>query len=550
MGFHGVGRHIIAVSMLLISIMLIPDACLAVTVSLTRGMSIIGIPSATSSTFSSCDLLYLNSSTRKSCQYSKSGPFVMYDTAYKTGDQTDCGNAYRSAASMQPGTGYFLRMNRSCEVSFTPPAIIDMTLKLGMDIISAPARTTADDIARICGSKDAIFGYMKSSSSSCWYDDHGYFIGYNGSINNTGDCGSNYISTDTMEPYVGYFVRFLGKNGDGKSPCYLRFTNGVLTEAPLSTTTSIGQTTTSRSTTTTITPRSSTTSMKTTTTKQITTTSVASGSVVVVDSTIVLTQSFDGGGKTYKHGPNLGDMPLFSLTGSNVVLSNVIIDDGDQSYGTYAAIAIGGTDNIVQDVTVDHCQRYGVVFTQATRGIARRVTILKAQHGISGSSGSTGVWNPSVDCIIENCNIRGQIIDGIKLKNMLRTIVRNNTIDVYPFNPGYVNIPTTDARYGEVYTKSGIYVASTDTASKDCIIENNTVFQSAQSSYSNIGILANQDQTRDLTVFSSGNRITKNTISGMWKGIWLRGSNYYVALNSITSVVYQIDNDGNNNTIV
>ncbi|MCX6820847.1 MAG: right-handed parallel beta-helix repeat-containing protein [Candidatus Aenigmarchaeota archaeon] len=263
---------------------------------------------------------------------------------------------------------------------------------------------------------------------------------------------------------------------------------------------------------------------------------------IIVDSTIKLTSSFDGGGRTYKHGPNLGDNPIFSLTGTGVTLSNVVLDD-DNFNGVSGTCALGGTDNTIQDVTLNNCQRYGLIFTKATRGTIRHVTITKAQHGISGSSGSVGEWNPSTDCVIEDNYISGMIIDGIKLKNMLRTTVRNNVIDVYPSNPGYIGDTTT-------YTKSGIYLAASDTANKDCTIENNYIYQSAPHALKNRGILVNPDQTSVTSVYSSGNRIVENYMEGMEYGIVVKGNDYYLADNTMAKVNTPILDQGTGNTIV
>jgi parallel beta-helix repeat protein len=516
-----------------LSYALFVDAAIAATVSLPMGMNLIGVPSATASTFTECDIAYLNSSSNRSCQYSTKGPLVFFDTNPSAGGATDCGSNYRSASVMQQGLGYFVRASKACDISFTVPSTVDVTLVRGLNIVSVPVRTIIDDVARICGDKTKIIGYFNSSSdTSCRYDRNGYFIRYDPSINGMGDCGSNYVSDDALEPFVGYFVRFMGRNGDGQSPCMLRYQEGRIVEIPISSST----TTSSKSTTTTSARSSTTTSLAKSSTTTI------SGGVVIVDSTIVLTSSFDGGGKTYRHGPNLGDYPMFRLSGTGVTLSNVILDDNN-FLGTYAAAVVSGIGNTLQDSSLINCQRYGIVFQTATRGTIRRVTVQKAQHGISGSSGSVGEWNPSTDCVIENNTISGMIIDGIKLKNMLRTIVRNNVIDVYPFNPGYIGGTAT-------YSKSGIYFAATDTANKDCIVANNTIFQSAPHALKNRGILVNPDQTVHTNVVSTGNRILNNSMRDMEYGILIKGNYYYVAGNHFDDVATTIANTGTNNTVV
>jgi len=271
----------------------------------------------------------------------------------------------------------------------------------------------------------------------------------------------------------------------------------------------------------------------------------------IVNSTITYgsgqsNQVYDLGGVTYQRGSSLGDKELLRLLGTNNVLKNFNIDDSNLS-GVTGVASIGGVDNRIEDATLDNCQRYGFIFVGANRAILRRLTIKKGQHCISGSSGYVGDWrNPSIDCIIENCNISGMIIDGIKLKQMLRTIVRNNVIDVYPKYPGYDGGTTT-------YSKSGIYFAGTDTANKDCVIENNTVIQSLPTPSglsNNRAVLINSDQTAVPDVFSSGNKVINNTFKNVYTGAWIRGNNYYLANNAMTGVTVPYDNDGTGNIII
>jgi len=227
---------------------------------------------------------------------------------------------------------------------------------------------------------------------------------------------------------------------------------------------------------------------------------------------------FDLSGVTYKRGPNLGDKQIVALGGRLNVLKNFRLDDSGLS-GVSGVAALGGVDNVVEDAYLDNCVRYGFIFGYgALRNTFRRITIRKCQHGISGSSGSTGEWNTAriqTDCVIENCDISGMQIDGIKLKQMVRTIVRNNKIDVYPFYP-------------EISSKSGIYFAGTDTASKDCIVENNTIFQSAPTPSgiaTSRAVITNPDQLAVPTVVSTGNVVRNNIFSDMSTGVWIRGSN-------------------------
>jgi len=256
-------------------------------------------------------------------------------------------------------------------------------------------------------------------------------------------------------------------------------------------------------------------------------------------------QTFDLGGVTYKRGTSLGDKQVVSLTGMGNILRNFKVDDSGLS-GVSGAVSLGGTDCRIEDAELDNCIRYGFIFGfGALRCTYRRLTIKKCQHGISGSSGSTGEWNSAriqTDCIIEDCDISGMQIDGIKLKQMLRTIVRRNKIDVYP-------------KYPEISSKSGIYFAGSDTASKDCIIENNTIYQSAPTPAGvsvSRAMLINADQTVAPTVVSSGNKIRNNVMRDMKTGVWLRPNTkgWYLEANQMIGVATPYDNDGANNTII
>jgi hypothetical protein len=260
-------------------------------------------------------------------------------------------------------------------------------------------------------------------------------------------------------------------------------------------------------------------------------------------------QTFDLGGVTYKRGVNLGDKPLLELTGTLNVLRNWRIDDSNLS-GVTGTVKLGGTDNYVEDGYLDNCIRYGMFFngSNAVRCGYRRITIRKCQHGISGGSGSPGQWAPSVDCVVEDYDISGMQIDGIKLKNMLRTIVRRNKIDVYPFNP-------------EISSKSGVYFAATDAPNDGCIVEDNIIYQSSPAS-GNRAVLVHPDADVNGVVVtthpSANNVIRNNDLRGMSTGVWLRkgygatigSANYYQVLNNkITSIPTPYDDDGIGNVI-
>jgi parallel beta-helix repeat protein len=238
---------------------------------------------------------------------------------------------------------------------------------------------------------------------------------------------------------------------------------------------------------------------------------------IVVNETIFISNNFNGAGKTYIHGPNLGDLPLFRLIGSGATLSNLTVDD-NHFLGVWSAVDIGGTDNTVEYVTLKNSSRYGLTFGGALRGTYRHITIEECQHGISGSSGQLSDWNPSVDCLIEDCYIQGMSVCGIKLKNFLRLTIRNNQIDIN-------SDPSSN--------KSGIYFAGSDTASKFCLVENNNVFSSTP--HRGYGINIHQDTDPDI-VFSEGNVVRNNKITGTNIGIRLTGSHFNIYNNEMINV--------------
>jgi parallel beta-helix repeat protein len=498
----------------------------------------------------------------------------MYDTAYKTGDQTDCGNPYKTVPIMQAGIGYFLRANRSCEFSFDPPSTIDVTLVYGMNIISVPTRTTVDDIARICGIKDAIFGYMKSSSSSCWYDDHGYLIGYNGSINNTGDCGTSYITTDTMEPYIGYFVRFLGRNGDPTKPCYLRYVNGVLSEAPLSTTTSIGQTTTSRSTTTT--SQSTTTSVSSIQPVSFTV-GIEGASYVARNSTghamlsnakfVMLMNSLsplvksgqtvlikDGLYPVDSHidwqasgSTIIGQSPsailqssrsFFSSSmmrigggqSSRITVTNLTFDNNLTDNG-YPPLIVVGSYNTVRGCRFLNIQQYGLLAYGADHFIFAGNYIEKAQYGIATGGGWDGsVMNPwDSDGIIANNTIRDARDVGIKLRWCRNVTVYGNDIDVgYRTwgKAGYDNghWGTSVGSDSPINGSTGICFYQADGPDINVTVRDNTIYDSVKSgSVLPAGITISPDVPSNNPgypgPFSSGQVIANNTIRDVYFGI-------------------------------
>jgi hypothetical protein len=146
---------------------------------------------------------------------------------------------------------------------------------------------------------------------------------------------------------------------------------------------------------------------------------------ITVNSTIVLTKSFDGGGKIYKHGPYLGDYPIFRLIGTGITLSNVVIDDSN-FIGTYSPCVVSGDRNSIKYCTLRNCLRYGFTTLSATNFYIGYNTIESAQYGISGSGGTSKFG------VIEHNNIRGVTNCGFKIKNMQNVVVRYNYVDLAP----------------------------------------------------------------------------------------------------------------------
>jgi hypothetical protein len=254
---------------------------------------------------------------------------------------------------------------------------------------------------------------------------------------------------------------------------------------------------------------------------------------ITVDSTIVLTSSFDGGGNTYLHGPNLGDKPLFNIKGSGVTLSNAIIDDNNFS-GVSGAVRLSGDGNSIKYCTLNNCVRYGFYVASATDFYIGYNTINKAQHGISGATGGgNSYWG--VDGVIEHNTVRGMIIQGIKLKAFRNVVVRYNYVDTTP-----------------LYGHNPIGICFNDDApSVNVIVENNTVEQTAPGVTAfTYGVYAGkQPSIVDPEVAQTGNVIRNNHIIDIRYGITLYGNNFTVYGNEFTGVSTPIRDYGTGNVI-
>jgi hypothetical protein len=155
----------------------------------------------------------------------------------------------------------------------------------------------------------------------------------------------------------------------------------------------------------------------------------AATATILVNKTIVLTASFDGGGNIYKHGPSLGDYPVFRLMGSGVTLKNAVIDDANY-IGTYAAVVVSGDSNRIQYCTLRNCLRYGFTSLDANHFYIGHNVVESAQYGVSGSGGT------SYNGVIEYNQIKGVTNSGFKVKNMQNVVISNNYVDLTPLYVG------------------------------------------------------------------------------------------------------------------
>ncbi len=198
-----------------------------------KGTNIVGIPGLAQTAFANCGLQYYQSSENAGCVYDDNGYLLYYSPLGI--EEGDCGTNYFSADTMEGGLGYYLYATSECTVSFNKPSNVDVVLYPGSNMISVPIETSLDDIASICGDKTKIFShYLSESNAGCEYDDNGFFIFFDSSsVSGTdGDCGNRFTSEAKLRPFVGYFVNFNGKNGDGKTSCTLKYSSGVTRPAP------------------------------------------------------------------------------------------------------------------------------------------------------------------------------------------------------------------------------------------------------------------------------------------------------------------------------
>ena len=263
---------------------------------------------------------------------------------------------------------------------------------------------------------------------------------------------------------------------------------------------------------------------------------VQAATTIIVNKTIVLTSSFNGAGNTYKHGPYLGDYPLFRLIGTGITLSNAIIDDNNY-VGRSSAVILSGDKNSIKYCTLNNCVRYGFTAASATNFYIGYNTVNKAQYGISGASGSgNSYW--SIDGVIEYNNISHTILCGIKCKAFKNVIIRNNYIDVTPYFKHNIQ---------------GVHF-SADAPNIGVIVENNTIVRVSSgyySSFGSIGISSDPNPTiADPQIPSIGNIVRNNKITNCyWAGI-LKGNNMKVTYNTIDLVRYKVLNYGINNLIL
>jgi hypothetical protein len=231
---------------------------------------------------------------------------------------------------------------------------------------------------------------------------------------------------------------------------------------------------------------------------------------VIVNSTIVLVESFDGGGKTYLRGPSLGNYPIFRLAGSGVTLENAVVDDG-RFAGDGAAVVISGSGNSVKYCTLNNCVRYGFAAQSASGFYIGYNTVTMAQYGVSGSSGG-GVAAWSRDGVIEFNVISGVSNCGVKCKAFERVLIRSNVIDLTP-------------RLSSI-SPIGVHFSG-DAGNLDVVVEDNTVKRSGVGAGgSTIGFHSDSGPSVAGGVASTRNVVRGNVCTGLTWGARLEGNNY------------------------
>jgi len=264
-------------------------------------------------------------------------------------------------------------------------------------------------------------------------------------------------------------------------------------------------------------------------------------SVRIVNDTIILSQSFDGLGAIYQHGPNLGDKLLFRLRGTGNTLQNVLFDDNWFAGGVNGVVSVEGDSNTLRKCGLINCERYGFLYWDAKNFKIVENDIKHAQHCISGAT--SGSQPLSYDGFIEHNTIAGMILEGIKLKHGQNIKARYNEIDVSATYPGYRGDPRT-------FSKQGIYF-SHDGPNIDCLAEENHIYVSVPSSIPSYGILAeNNEYGAAPLIPSTGNKIINNPIEKCKWGVYLRGDNYTVERNPMTDVTIRYTDLGKNNIII
>lgn len=255
---------------------------------------------------------------------------------------------------------------------------------------------------------------------------------------------------------------------------------------------------------------------------------------VIVNSTIQQTSSLNGNGITLKAGPNLGDKPIMSISGSGITVENVKFDDSDTP-GVTGAVMFGGSNNILRWCGLDHCVRYGFVLANATNCKILNNTVKKAQYCISGASGSGNAYWAKT-CEIAYNQLSGMVLTGIKIKSFDTVKIHDNIIDVTPL-------------YGSS-SKQGLNF-SHDAPSLHVSVYDNHIRKMAQGTgLPTYGILTEEDL--DIVtplIHSSDNLLQNNIIDGVIYGIYLKGDNFTVKGNVITNTQTPYTNQGNNNII-
>lgn len=270
---------------------------------------------------------------------------------------------------------------------------------------------------------------------------------------------------------------------------------------------------------------------------------------IIVDSTIYLTSSLNGNGRTYVHGPNLGDYPVFKLTGSGVTLSNVVIDDGGAfpfsgSVRVYAAVVISGSNNKIINCVLKNCIRYGFTVQNAYNFYIGYNTVERAQYGISGSSGG-GVSGWGKNGVIEYNNIKGMSNCGIKCKAFDGVIIRNNHIDLTP-------VSISPSKVGIEFSNDAPNL-NVQVLNNEIIKESSGIYLTTQAFGITTDIPAAEDpniaKLADPYIVWTGNVISNNHFTNCQYGILLRNDNFRGSGNTYTNCVYTIRDYGENNSV-